>query len=184
MVSWASKADRGGRSPIRARARGGGRQSKLRADMEKTPQPTQDPKPAAPRGSPIANKLVRHAAQAWTSIPIPYRAVHVRTSSPPHLVSPDNLPAPMQAARDTSLAILHYGTTVSHRRWLVPRAGSPSYWFPRLTVHPSVHETTTDPLGFCHSDPQAEQCSRSTAKPIPLPRGSGSHPTTEGRLPP
>jgi hypothetical protein len=85
MVNWEIKADRGDRSPIRARARGGGHQSKPRADREKTPQPTTKPKPADPRGSPIANKLGRHGAQAWTSIPILHPVVHVRTPSPPTL---------------------------------------------------------------------------------------------------
>ncbi len=62
MVNWEPTADRGPRSPIRPRARGGGRQTKPRAGREKTPQPTPEAKPAAPRGSPIANKLGRHAS--------------------------------------------------------------------------------------------------------------------------
>ena len=159
MVNWESKADRGGRSPIRARARGGRRHSKPHADREKTPQPTQDPKPAASRGSPIANKLGRHAAQAWINIPIPHHAVHMRTPSPPHLVSLDNLLASMQAARGTSTTIPYFNTNVSHRRRLVPRAGSLAYWIPRLELHPSVHETAKGTSAFRHSDPQAEQCS-------------------------
>ena len=66
----------------------------------------------------------------------------------------------------------------------MPRAGSPTYWVPRLAVHPSVHEMTKSTSALCHNDPQAEQCSQSTAKPIPLSRFSGSHLTTEGMLPP
>ena len=66
----------------------------------------------------------------------------------------------------------------------MPRAGSPSYWAPRLVVHPSLHEKTTSSTAFCHSDPHAEKCSQITAKPIPQSRGTGSHPPTEGRLSP
>ena len=78
--------------------------------------------------------------------------------SPPHHVIPENLQAPLQAARDTPPAIPPYNTTVSWRRRLVPRAGSPTYLVPRFVVHPSVHETIKGNAALCHSGPRAEHC--------------------------
>jgi len=164
---------------------GGGRQSQPRADREKTPQPTQDPKPTSPRGSTIANKLGRHAAQAWTNVPIPHHAVHVRTPLPPSPpVNRNNLHASLQAPREAVPARPPTSTTISQRRRLVPRAGSPAYWAPCLVVHPSVHDTSMGVTASCHSDPKAERCSQSTAKLNPLPSGIGSEPPAESWLPP
>jgi len=80
---------------------GGGRQSQSRADREKTPQPAPAAKLAAPRGSPIANKLGRHASHAWANIPIPHQAIHVRILSPPHPENLASLPAPPQAPQES-----------------------------------------------------------------------------------
>ena len=151
---------------------GGGRQLRPHSDREKTPQPTPVAAPVAPRGSPIANKLGRHASHAWTSIPIPHQAIQVRTPSPPSVEKappPASFPAPPASFQTRP----PYGSSVSHRRRLEPRAGSPAYWAPRLAVHPSVHESPGVTWASCHSDPPAEQGPHDpTTQPFPLSTGS------------
>jgi hypothetical protein len=89
MVIWELKADRGGHSPIRARNRGGGRQTNPPSTKEKNPPPPHDPKPLDHRGSSIARKLARHTSHAWTTLPIPHEAIDVRAQSLPHHVCLD-----------------------------------------------------------------------------------------------
>ena len=98
------------------------------------------PATTVPRRSPIANKLERHASHAWTNIPIPHQAIQVRIPSTPHPENPTNLHVPPHATQELSQIRPPYGMVVSHGRRLMPRAGSPAYWVPRLVVHPSVHE--------------------------------------------
>ena len=157
MVNWESATDRGLRSPIRPRARGGGRQSKLRADKEKTPQPIPETKPAAPRGSTIANKLGRHAPHAWTSIPAPIHAIQVRTPTPPSATTLSNLPASVHTSCPMLPTRPHHGATISHRRRLAPRAGSPSHWAPRLVVLASGPHPSKGKPAFSRSDPTQPQ---------------------------
>lgn len=170
MVNWESKADRGPRSPIRSRARGGDRQSKPRSDREKTPQPAPEPKPAAPRGSPIANKLGRHAPQAWTSIPVPQQTVHVRTSPPLSAASLGNMHAPVHAPCPL-LPRTPLGATVPHRRRLASRAGSPTHWAPRLAVPPSGHQTPHGTTAFDRCDPSKLHYTSVSASRFAMPYG-------------
>jgi hypothetical protein len=162
MVNWESQADRGPCSSIRSRARGGGRQSKPRVDRDKTPQPAPEVNSAAPRGSPIANKLGRHATHVWTSIPIPHQAVQVRTPSPLPTATFHNMPASSHEARSLLPTRPPYGATVSHRRRLAPRAGSPTYWASRLAVPPSGHDASTGTTALRRSAPKHTQCSKGT----------------------
>ena len=75
----------------------------------------------------------------------------MRNPSPPHHVLPDTLHTSLQATRDTPPTRPPCGTTVSHKRRLEPRVGSPTCWAPRLVVQPSVHETTRGAAAFFHN---------------------------------
>ena len=185
MVNWETQADRGPRSPIRQRARGGGRQSKPRPDRKKTPQPPPEPKPAAPRGSPIANKLGRHSAQTWTSIPVPQQTLQVRSLlSPPTSALATSCPALALATCKLPPTRPHYGATVSHRRRLAPRAGSPANWAPRLAVPPSGHQTPLGPAPNTGSDSLHTLCPQSSAVRPPLPYRNGPLSLPKGTLSP
>ncbi len=49
------------------------------------------------------------------------------------------------------------------------RAGSPSYWAPRLALHPTVHEKSGITVASYHIEPYAEQVSQNHAKHLFLP---------------
>ncbi len=158
------------------RPRGGGRQSKSRPEREKTPQPTPEAKSAAPRGSSIANKLGRHAAQSWTSIPVPQQAIQVRTLSPsPTTVPPGGSLAPALAPCPALPTRSHFGANVSHRRRLASREGSPAYWAPRLAVPPSGHKTSHGIAAEACNDPSQTHYPPGSAFRDPLPYSKGPH---------
>ncbi len=77
--------------------------------------------------------------------------------------SPSEVTAPLHASIHAPLASLQtrppYGSTVSHRRRHEPRAGSPSFWVPRLAVHPLVHETNGVTGASAHIDPRKARSS-------------------------
>ena len=165
MVSWESKADRGGRSLIRARSRQGGHKSSPPYTREKLrglrrPR-SQQPLAALP------------SLESWRDTPLMCGPrsrsligtyIQVRAPSLPHSACLD---APLCAPRATfdSLPIIpHHGAAASHRGQLVSRAGSPTYWAPRLAMYPSVHEQTKDIAAPCRGDPTAEQCLYITTK--------------------
>jgi len=137
MVRWESRADRGRRPPNRGRDQRSASSSKHAPSREKNPTKEAGPAPApAPRGSPIAKKLARHL-NPWTTLTIPQMAVKVRSLHPCLLTMQCPLLASLLFGRLQLIVRPRPGTATSHRRALVPRAGSPSYWVPYLFDPPS-----------------------------------------------
>jgi len=137
MVNWESRADRGGRPPNKGRGHKGKMDTKPDPPRGKTPPRETPTVPPAPRGFPIAKRLARSAPHPWTALTVPQRTIQV---SPPQIGLPTMLaPAPLSCTSYFSFRPPQ-GKAVSHRRLPLPRAGSPSYWAPRLDVPPSGPE--------------------------------------------
>jgi len=105
---------------------------------QKSPPHDKIPAPAlAPCGSPIAKKLAKHALHTRVTLKYPRRTVQVgppKRTLPTHVsLLPLVLP-PRQSLRTTRP---HLGQAASHRMQPVPRAGSPTYWAPRLVAPPT-----------------------------------------------
>ena len=138
MVNWESKADRGGRSPPKGPSQRTQKHSKPTPPMEKIPPQEKAHSPApAPRGSPIAQKLPKHALHPGSTLIVTHKTVEV--GLPPNYMSTHVtpcflLPPPRQPI---SISRPYYGTAVSQRRQHVPRARSPTYRASRLVVTPS-----------------------------------------------
>ena len=137
MVNWESKADRGRRPPNRGRGQRNAQTTKPAPSREKTPTKEAAPAQApAPRGSPIARKLARHSSP-WTTLTIPQMAVKVSLPLAYLPITHYPLPASFPDGKNQHFDRPRPGTTSSHRRRSVPRAGSPAYWVPCLAAPPS-----------------------------------------------
>ena len=139
MANWESRADRGGRAPNQGRGQRGqrGQRQSYTATPRETSPPPNPPvaqKPP-PKGSPIAKKLARSSAPAWSAATIPELAVQVR--APSAAFSAHTLAVYSPAAQDKNLSRPHSGTAAPHRGPLVPRAGSSAYWGSRLAAFQS-----------------------------------------------
>jgi hypothetical protein len=130
IVNWESKADRGGRSSSRGGGRRRGRKFNTVSTTDKTPPPQQALAPAAPRGSPIARKLARHATQEWATFLVPQHAIQVRAPVaqishfpvpplPPQLFAVPSLPDPTTAHQPLKGGCLCHERGPQHTRFLV-----------------------------------------------------------------
>jgi len=116
----------------KGRRQRGQRDTKAAPLKEKTPPQDPPHAPTAPRGSPIAKRLAKTAAQPWSALTFPQISVQVSPSSPCLPASHAHAAHTMARGMSSpSLRPLH-GKTVSHMRLSLPRAGSPTYYAPRL----------------------------------------------------
>ena len=185
MVYWESKADRGGRTPIRGEGQRGQRQSNPAPPRETTPPPNPHAtQPPAPKGSPIAKKSARHAAQAWNTATVPELAVQVGT---PLSLLPEHTLQQLTPCFDASLSTTsrpHSGIATPHRGPIVPRAGSSASWGPRLATFQSGRRVCRDlwSLAWGRRIPRSPDQIRRPRAPataghlaVYLPRTQGTH---------
>jgi hypothetical protein len=105
----------------------------------------------------------------------------VRTLSPsPTTVFPGNSLAPAPATCPLLPTRSHFGANVSQRRRLASRAGSPTYWAPRLAVPPSGHKTPHGTAVEAWSDPTQTHYAPGSALRDPLPYSNGPHISPKG----
>ncbi len=140
LVKWESKSNRGGHPPNKGHGQRGQGDTKTASPREKTSPHDPPPAPTAPRGSPIAERLAKHALQPWTALTVPQRTVQISPSPPCLLALHGHTAHAMQRGMLPPSFRPHQGKVVSHRRLSLPRAGSTSYWAPRLAAPLSGRE--------------------------------------------